>query len=203
MKIVKADEEGLRLAAATMRNGGVVIYPTETVYGMGCIPSDPEAAMKICEIKGRAEKPLPLVCGDIEMARKVVQFNVTAEKLAEAFWPGPLMFILPSKVVYPMWVTHGKNTLGLRVPGAEVPRKLAQLAGGVIVSTSANISGEPPAITAKEALSKTGFKVDLVVDGGPSPGGKPSTIIDLSGKEMWILRSGPISGAQIMETLKR
>lgn len=203
MKFVKADEEGLRLAAATMRNGGVVIYPTETVYGMGCIPSDPAAAMRICEIKGRAEKPLPLICGDIEMARKVVQFNVTAEKLAEAFWPGPLMFILPSKVVYPMWVTHGKNTLGLRVPGAEVPRKLAQLAGGVIVSTSANISGEPPATTAKEALSKTGFKVDLVVDGGPSPGGKPSTIIDLSGKEMWILRSGPISGTQIMETLKR
>ena len=203
MKIVKADDEGLRLAAATMKNGGVVIYPTETVYGIGCIPSDPDAAMRICEIKGRAENPLPLICGDIEMARKVVQFNVTAEKLAEAFWPGPLMFILPSRVVYPMWVTHGKKTLGLRVPGDEVPRKLAELAGGVIVSTSANKSGELPATTAKEALSATGFKVDLVVDGGPSPGGKSSTIIDLSGKEMWILRSGPITGTQIMEALKR
>lgn len=203
MKIVKADEEGLRIAAATMRNGGVVIYPTETVYGIGCIPSDPDATMRVCEIKGRAENPLPLVCSDIEMARKVVQFNATAEKLAEAFWPGPLMFILPSKVVYPMWVTHGKKTLGLRVPGAEVPRKLAQLAGGVMVSTSANISGEPPAITATEANSQTGFKVDVVVDGGPSPGGTPSTILDLSGKEMWILRSGPITGSQIMEALKR
>ncbi len=203
MKIVKADDEGLRFAAATMKKGGVVIYPTETVYGLGCMPSDPDAAKRICEIKGRAENPLPLVCSDIEMARKVVQFNATAEKLAEEFWPGPLMFILPSKVVYPMWVTHGKKTLGLRVPGVEVPRKLAQLTGGVIVSTSANISGEPPATTAKEALSQTGFKVDVVVDGGPSPGGKPSTIIDLSGKEMWILRSGPISGSQIMETLKR
>ncbi len=203
MKIVKADEEGLRIAAATMRNGGVVIYPTETVYGIGCIPSDPDATMRVCEIKGRAENPLPLVCSDIEMARKIVQFNATAEKLAEAFWPGPLMFILPSKVVYPMWVTHGKKTLGLRVPGAEVPRKLAQLAGGVMVSTSANISGEPPAITAKEAISQTGFKVDVVVDGGPSPGGTPSTILDLSSKEMWILRSGPITGSQIMEALKR
>ena len=203
MKIVKADEEGLRIAAATMRNGGVVIYPTETVYGIGCIPSDPDATMRVCEIKGRAENPLPLVCSNIEMARKVVQFNATAEKLAEAFWPGPLMFILPSKVVYPMWVTHGKKTLGLRVPGAEVPRKLAQLAGGVMVSTSANISGEPPAITATEANSQTGFKVDVVVDGGPSPGGTPSTILDLSGKEMWILRSGPITGSQIMEALKR
>ena len=203
MKIVKANEEGLKVAAATMRNGGVIIYPTETVYGLGCLPSDPDAAKRVCEIKGRAENPLPLVCSDIEMARKVVQFNGTAEKLAEAFWPGPLMFILPSKVVYPMWVTHGKKTLGLRVPGAEVPRKLAQLAGGVIVSTSANISGEPPATTAKEALSQTGFKVDLVVDGGPSQGGKPSTIIDLSGMEMWILRSGPIAGSQIMEALKR
>jgi L-threonylcarbamoyladenylate synthase len=203
MKIVKADEEGLRIAAATMRNGGVVIYPTETVYGIGCIPSDPDATMRVCEIKGRAENPLPLVCSDIEMARKVVQFNATAEKLAEAFWPGPLMFILPSKVVYPMWVTHGKKTLGLRVPGAEVPRKLAQLAGGVMVSTSANISGELPAITAKEANSQTGFKVDVVVDGGPSPVGTPSTILDLSSKEMWILRSGPITGSQIMEALKR
>jgi L-threonylcarbamoyladenylate synthase len=203
MKIVKADDEGLRLAAATMKNGGVVIYPTETVYGIGCIPSDPDAAMRICEIKGRAENPLPLICGDIEMARKVVQFNVTAEKLAEAFWPGPLMFILPSKVVYPMWVSHGKKTIGLRVPGDEVPRKLAELAGGVIVSTSANKSGVPPATTAKEALNATGYKVDLVVDGGPSPGGKSSTIIDLSGKEMWILRSGPITGTQIMEALKR
>ncbi len=124
MKIVKADEEGLRIAAATMRNGGVVIYPTETVYGIGCIPSDPDATMRVCEIKGRAENPLPLVCSDIEMARKVVQFNATAEKLAEAFWPGPLMFILPSKVVYPMWVTHGKKTLGLRVPGAEAVNKI-------------------------------------------------------------------------------
>jgi len=203
MKIIKADEEGIKIAAETMRNGGVVIYPTETVYGIGCIPSDPDASKRICEIKGRAENPLPLVCSDVEMARKVVQFNVTAEKLAEAFWPGPLMFILPSKVVYPMWVTHGKNTLGLRVPGAEVTRKLAELAGGVIVSTSANKSGEPPATTAKEAFSKTGFKVDLVLDGGPSPGGEPSTILDLSGKEMWILRSGPITGSQIMATLKR
>lgn len=203
MKTVKADDEGLRLAAATMKNGGVVIYPTETVYGIGCIPSDPDAAMRICEIKGRAENPLPLICGDIEMARKVVQFNITAEKLAKAFWPGPLMFILPSKVVYPMWVTHGKKTLGLRVPGDKVPRKLAELAGGVIVSTSANKSGEPPATTAKEAFRATGYKVDLVVDGGPSPGGKSSTIIDLSGKEMWILRSGPITGTQIMEALKR
>lgn len=203
MKTVKADDEGLRLAAATMKNGGVVIYPTETVYGIGCIPSDPDAAMRICEIKGRAENPLPLICGDIEMARKVVQFNITAEKLAKAFWPGPLMFILPSKVVYPMWVTHGKKTLGLRVPGDEVPRKLAELAGGVIVSTSANKSGEPPATTAKEAFRATGYKVDLVVDGGPSPDGKSSTIIDLSGKEMWILRSGPITGTQIMEALKR
>ncbi len=203
MKIIKADEEGLKIAATTIRNGGVVIYPTETVYGIGCLPSDPDASKRICEIKGRAENPLPLICGDIEMARKIGQFNISAEKLAKAFWPGPLMFILPSKVVYPMWVSHGKKTIGLRVPGAEVSRKLAELAGGVIVSTSANKSGEPPATNAKDALSKTGFKVDLVLDGGPSTGGMSSTIIDLSGKEMWILRSGSITGTQIMEALKR
>lgn len=202
MRLVKADEDGLRVAAAAIRNGGVVIYPTETVYGIGCLPSDPDATMRVCEIKGRADNPLPLICSEKAIAERVVKFNRSANKLAEAFWPGPLMMVLPSRVTYPMWVTRGKKTLGLRVPGSETSRKLAELSGGVIVSTSANLSSEPPATTVKEAVNQVGANVDVIVDGGPSPGGKPSTVLDLSGEQMWILRSGPVTGTQIKEALR-
>jgi L-threonylcarbamoyladenylate synthase len=202
MKIVKADEEGLQYAASVIRSGGIAIYPTETVYGLGCAPSDPDATKKILQIKERAEKPLPLICSSIEFARRIVKFNATAEKLAERFWPGPLMMILPNRVDYPIWVTHGKKTLGIRVPGSDVARKLAELSAGVIVSTSANKSGATPPQTAKEAIDQIGHKVDVVVDGGPSPGQLPSTIIDLSGSEIWIERSGPITGTMIMDVLR-
>jgi L-threonylcarbamoyladenylate synthase len=202
MKIVKTDEEGLKYAASVIRGGGVAIYPTETVYGLGCAPSDPDATKRILQIKERADKPLPLICSSIEIVSRIVKFNATAEKLAEQFWPGPLMMILPNRIDYPIWVTHGKKTLGVRVPGDEVPRKLAQYSAGVLVSTSANKSGANPPLTAQEAINQVGKEVDVVVDGGLSPGKLPSTILDLSSNEMWILRSGPITGSQIMEALK-
>jgi L-threonylcarbamoyladenylate synthase len=112
------------------------------------------------------------------------------------------MLILPNKIDYPIWVTHGKKTLGLRVPGCKISRKLAELSAGVIVSTSANRSGVNPPLSAKEAINQIGEDVDVIVDGGPSPGKLPSTILDLSGSEMWIVRSGPITKNLIMEALK-
>ena len=202
MKIVKADEEGIKYAASVIRKGGVAIYPTETVYGLGCAPSDPDATKRILQIKQRADNPLPLICSSIEMARIIVQFNPTAEKLAKRFWPGPLMLVLPKKLDYPIWVTRGKNTLGIRVPGSEASRRLAELSAGVIVSTSANKSGANPPITVQEAINQIGKEVDVVIDGGPSLGQLPSTILDLSGSEMWIIRSGPITGKMITDALR-
>lgn len=202
MKIVKPDEKGLREAATTMLAGGVVVYPTETFYGLGCLPSDPDASKRVCEIKGRADKALPLICGSVEAARRIVEFNAAAEILAHRFWPGPLTLVLPSKINYPMWVTHGKQTLAVRVSGNEVARRLASMSAGVIVSTSANKSGETPPRTAKEAADQIGRKVDIVVDGGMTPGDKPSTILDLTSEELWILRSGPVTGEQIVKALK-
>jgi L-threonylcarbamoyladenylate synthase len=201
MKIVKADTAGIEYASTVVRKGGIVIYPTETVYGLGCAPSDPDATKRILQIKERADNPLPLVCSSIEIARKIVQFNVTAEKLAEKFWPGPLMLVLPKKIDYPIYVTFGKKTLGIRVPGSDVSRKLAELSAGVLVSTSANKTGANPPLTAQEAINQIGSEVDVVVDGGPCPGKLPSTVLDLSGSEMWIIRNGPITGSMIMEAL--
>ncbi len=202
MKLLEANDEAIRATAFLMKEGGIVVYPTETVYGIGCIPSDPDAAQRICEIKERADKPLPLICTDIETARKVVEMTPEAEKLAAKFWPGPLTLVLLAKVKYNMWVTHGATTLGVRVSPCAVAQKLAKAVGGVIVSTSANISGGEPAKSAQEAKEIFGNKVDIILDGGPSPGGESSTVVDLSGEEIWLLRKGPVSGEEIMAALR-
>ena len=202
MKIVKADEEGLKYAASVIKGGGIAIYPTETVYGLGCDPSNPDATKRILQIKERSDKPLPLICSSMDVVNIIVRFNVTARKLAARFWPGPLMMILPKKIDYPIWVTYGKKTLGVRIPGIDIPRKLAKYSAGVLVSTSANKSGTSPPITAKEAINQLGKEVDVVIDGGPSQGQLPSTILDLSGDQMCILRSGPITRKMIIEALQ-
>ena len=201
MEIVEASEENIRKAAVIIRLGGVVIYPTDTVYGLGCDPANVDATRRICEIKGRADKPLPLACSDVETARRIVEFNPIAERLAEHFWPGPLTMVLPARVDYPIWVTHGARTLGVRVPDHQVARRLAKLSGGVIVSTSANKSGDPPPKTAQEAAEQIGGEVDLILDAGPAPLRQPSTVIDLSGDELWIIRPGPIRAEDIKRAL--
>jgi len=201
MEVLQATDDAVRRAAAIILQGGVVIYPTETVYGLGCDPADPAAARRICLIKGRGDKPLPLACADAEAARRVVQFSPAAERVAARFWPGPLMIVLPARVRYSPWVTRGASTLGVRVPDNAVARRLAELSGGVIVSTSANRSGEPPSATAKEAADRIGGEVDLILDGGPSPLTRPSTVLDLSGEGVRVLRIGPITAEQLRDAL--
>ena len=201
MKVLPATEENIKKASDMVRTGGVVIYPTETVYGLGCAPQITGAAKRVCEIKGRADKPLPLACSSLTVARKVVEFNPAAERLAEKFWPGPLMMVLPAIMEYGMYITHGAKTLGVRIPDHEVSRSLARQCGGVIVSTSANKAGEAPPTTAEEAVRQIGEEVDIVLDGGPTTGALPSTVLDLSGEHLWVLRSGPITGNQIKEAL--
>ncbi|MCW3979318.1 MAG: L-threonylcarbamoyladenylate synthase [Candidatus Bathyarchaeota archaeon] len=202
MKVLPATEENIEKAAAIIKKGGVVVYPTETVYGIGCAPYNAEAAERVCYVKGRADKPLPLACADADDARGIVEFNPAAERLAERFWPGPLMLVLPARIEYSVWVTHGAKTLGVRVPDHDVARMLAELSDGVIVSTSANRTGEPPATTAEEAADQVGDGVDLILNGGPAKSQLPSTVLDLSGEQLWILRAGPITGEQIKNALK-
>jgi L-threonylcarbamoyladenylate synthase len=202
MRILKANDEAIMAAGYMMREGGVVVYPTETVYGIGCLPSDPDATQRICEIKQRADKPLPLICADVEAARRIVEMTPEAEKLAAKFWPGPLTLVLKSKVKYGMWVTHGASTLGVRVSPHTVAQKLAKAAGGVIVSTSANVSGDPPAQSAEEARRIFDSKVDIILDGGPSKVSESSTVVDLSSEEIWLLRKGRVTGEEIMAALR-
>ena len=202
MRFLEATDEAIRAAGFLMKQGGVVVYPTETVYGLGCVPSDTDASQRVCEIKQRSDKPLPLICADIVAARKIVEMDSAAEKLAARFWPGPLTMVLPTKVKYSMWVNHGASTLGVRVSPHPVASMLAKEAGGVIVSTSANISGDEPAMSASEARDIFGNKVDIIIDGGRSQGGESSTVVDLTGEEVWLLRKGPVKGEDIMAILR-
>jgi len=201
MRLLEATDENIRKAAMMIKMGGLVVYPTETVYGLGCAPHIPESAEKLCKLKGRSDKSLPLICHDTEFASKVVELSPAAERLAERFWPGPLTLVLPSKQDYSRWVTHGASTLAVRVPGHPISRELARLSGGVIVSTSANKAGEAPATTAQEAADALSGGVNIILDDGPSPGEKPSTILDISGEQAWILRAGPVSAQEIKDVL--
>jgi L-threonylcarbamoyladenylate synthase len=201
MRILEANEESIGEAAAIIRLGGVVIYPTDTVYGLGCLPSDPEATKRVCEIKKRRGSPLPLACHTREDAKRIVEWNRIADNLAGKFWPGSLMLILPAKIYYPMWVTGGSRNLGVRIPDHQVSLELIRLSGGVLVSTSANKSGETPPKNANEAVMQIGDQVDLILDAGPAPLNLPSTVLDLTGDELKILREGPVTLDEIHEAL--
>ncbi len=202
MQILEANTENINRAAKVIINGGIVIYPTDTVYGLGGLPSNPKATERICDIKGRATKPLPLICSENVKAEKIVVFNEKACILSQHFWPGQLMLILQAKVQYPIWVTQNSKNLGVRVPDHNVARQLAGISGGVIVSTSANRAGAKPPRTVKEALDQIGSEVDLILDAGISSQNKPSTIVDLSSGAVKLLREGPITLEQIKRVLK-
>jgi L-threonylcarbamoyladenylate synthase len=200
-KILKTTGEAIIEAAEIIRGGGLVIYPTETVYGLGCDPFNSSAVDRLLRVKGRENKPLPIIASSTEKARRVALFNPQAEKIVLELWPGPLTLVLKARVAFPQGVTLGQDTIGIRVPDHDVALRLADLSGGYLVSTSANKSGAPSPRKAEEAIAQIGQEVDLVLDGGRSPIGHSSTVLDLTSKPK-ILREGPIPLRLIMEILR-
>jgi L-threonylcarbamoyladenylate synthase len=199
-------QKALVVAASVLDRGGVVAFPTETVFGLAGDPASVDAVDKIFTVKGRASgEALPLIAADVDAARSVaaVWSDVTA-RLAAAFWPGPLTLVVPvdDSQVAPR-VTAGKATVGVRVSSHPVARALAAVApAGLITSTSANLSGTPALATADAVIAALGDRVDFVVDGGPSPGGPASTIVDVSEASPRLVREGPIAFARVLELLR-
>ena len=185
-------------ATETLRSGGVVAFPTDTVYGVGADPFQPEAVRKLYEIKGRPiDKPIPILVGSVDDVQRVAQnLPPIFGQLAEQFWPGALTLIVEAKAL-PSEVTAGGHTVGVRMPDHPLALALLQRYGGAIATTSANKSDEPPATSAAEVRTELGELVGVILDGGQTATRVASTVLDLSVLPPVILRRGGISMDQL------
>ena len=194
--------EQLDEAATALRRGGLVVFPTDTVYGVAALARNADAVAAIYAAKQRPpELPIPVMVAEPGGVEDVARILPAFRELAETFWPGPLTIILPKTDVLPAIVTADGDTVALRIPDHPLALALLRLVDEPLAVTSANLSGRPPARTAQEARAQLAGRVDVIVDGGPAPGGEPSTILDLTLDPPAILRSGPISEAQIRAAL--
>ena len=193
----------LNQAVELLKDGGVVAFPTDTVYGVGVDPLQPQAVRKLYRIKGRPDdKPIAILVGSIEDVERVAQSpSETFSRLADRFWPGGLTLILEARDLPPE-ITAAGSTVGVRMPNHPLTLELLRAFGGPIATTSANRSGEDPATSASEVDAQLGDRVNLIVDGGDTITKVASTVLDLSASPPRILRHGGISEQMLMECLK-
>ena len=197
------DYQKLRYSAEIIKNGGIVVFPTETVYGIGTNGLDKEAVERLYKIKERPlNKPISLLVSDYEMIEKVVKdINELEYKIMKKFFPGPLTIILNKKDIVPDIVTSRGSTVGIRMPEEEITRKLIEYAGVPIAAPSANISGKPSGIDLQEIIKEFGDKVYCYIDGGKSKIGIGSTIVKVENNTIKILREGSISKKEIEDLI--
>lgn len=201
MRIIGATADNVLAASRIVKDGGLVVYPTDTVYGLGCDPFNIKGVKRIFRVKGERRKPLPVLASSIDSVEKIAFVSQEAKKIAKWFWPGPLTFVVPKKPTLPDIVTCELNSVGVRVPKHDVALQLISLSNGLLVGTSANKTGEKPSRTAHEAAQQLGEEVDVILDGGPATLGVPSTVVDLTSKKLRILREGPIGFKEISEVI--
>jgi L-threonylcarbamoyladenylate synthase len=200
-KIIPASPESLHLACDVLRAGGLVAFPTDTVYGVGALAFDGVAVESIYAAKDRpVEKAIPVLIADSsDLAKVTLKVPEMAAQLAARFWPGALTLVVPKHPGLTEAVS-ATQTVGVRVPDHPVARGLLRLAGPMAV-TSANLSGQPSPSTVEEVFAQLGGRIALILDGGKTPGGVPSTVVDCTGVEPLILREGPIKKAEILSVL--
>ncbi|HET9555483.1 MAG TPA: L-threonylcarbamoyladenylate synthase [Anaeromyxobacteraceae bacterium] len=183
----------IRAAAAVLRRGGIVAYPTETFYGLGALAADGAAVERLTRAKERPDlKPLPLLAADLGQVEAVADLPPLARRLAAAFWPGPLTLVVPARPGLHPAITGGGATVGIRVTSGAVAARLALEAGGPLVATSANLSGEPPPASPAALAPALVARLDLVLDAGAAPGGLPSTVVAVEGDRLRLLRDGAV-----------
>jgi len=187
-------QEQVERGISILKEGGVVVFPTDTVYGLGAgIGIDP-AVEKVYRIKERPRNmALPLLLADISQLEEVaITIPKSARLLAQKFWPGPLTLVLLKSDSVSDIVSGSGKTIAVRVPAHPIPTALARGVGTAIVGTSANLSGQPSTLTAEEARNQLGDRIDLIIE-GDCPGGRESTVVDLTGETPFILREGVLS----------
>jgi L-threonylcarbamoyladenylate synthase len=202
MRIIAAPSTAdlsLTEAVDCLRRGGLVAYPTDTLYGLGAAAGDDEAVRRLFQAKNRPlDNPLPILVASIEAAQEIAQMEPSlALRLASHFWPGELTLVLPREPGFHSLALAGGDTVAVRVPNHRVPLALIRELGQPLTGTSANIAGGPPSLTAAEVAEQLGERIDIIIDGGRCPGGIESTVLDLTGESPRLLREGAISRAEL------
>jgi L-threonylcarbamoyladenylate synthase len=203
-KILKADAAGIQKAGQLIQQGGIAAFPTETFYGLGADARNEEALQKVFRLKGREEnKPLLLLIGEREWLSELVR-NIppVAERLIEKFWPGPLTLVFAASPGLSNLLTAGTGTIGVRISPHPIARALVLTVGRAITATSANLSGQPSTSLAVDVSRFLGGKVDVILDGGQTPGGMGSTVLDVSGPDPKLIRPGAISQTELTPFIK-
>jgi L-threonylcarbamoyladenylate synthase len=198
-EIIPASE--IQTALQILQSGGIVAFPTDTVYGLGALAFNNNAIESIYTAKDRPiEKAIPILIGNLSDLDKVAKdIPNMALRFAARFWPGPLTCVIPKKQTLPSAVS-ATPTVAVRIPDHHDARSLLRAAGPMAV-TSANISGKPSPSTAQEVYDQLNGRIPLILDGGKTKGGIPSTLVDCTGKEPVILREGPISLSELLAAL--
>jgi L-threonylcarbamoyladenylate synthase len=198
MKIIKYSEKDrdliIKEAIAVIKKGGIVSYPTESFYALGVMAEDKGAVEKIYALKHRpADKPLPVIVGDLSTLQSVVRaIPGQAQSLIDKFWPGPLTLVFEAQSNLSELLTGSTGKVAVRIPGESVALYIAKEAGFPITATSANISAMAPAVDAKSVRKYFDDSLDLIINGANAPGGKSSTIVDITVSPPVVLRKGSI-----------
>jgi L-threonylcarbamoyladenylate synthase len=193
--------ESIEKAATAIQNGGLVVYPTDTVYGLGCDPFDEKSVNRLATVKGRTKGNFPVLVATLSRARELGDIAGDVEMLALRYWPGPLTIVVPSQATLPLQIIGPEKTVGLRIPGRQDTLDLISKSGGTLVGTSANISGNPSLRNAEDAFKVFEGKVDVVLNGGITSTGLESTVVKQTKSGIQVLREGAIRSTDLRKAL--
>lgn len=196
-------ERALEPAVGLLLRGGIVAYPTDTLYALAVDPGNGDAVARLIAIKGRpGGSPVPLIAADIKQVEEAGEMTGVGRRLAGRFWPGPLALVIRAAAAIDPAVHQGTGTIAIRVPAHPVARALARSARRAITATSANTSGQAAAVTADEVRVSFKDGLDVILDAGPARGGAPSTIVDVTSDQARLVRAGAVPWERVLEFLE-
>ncbi len=201
--IKETDPQAVHRAAEVLANGGLVVFPTDTVYGLAASIDRPDAVARLYTAKGRPlDRPIPVLVSSRRQAERLAaSVDRNSQLLMERFWPGGLTILLPAADWLPFEVVRDTGQVGVRMPRHRLALAIIEASGGALATTSANRSGEPEAATAEQARDVLGSAVDLILDGGTG-GGVPSTVVRFSGNDLIVLRRGAIEPERLVQAIE-
>jgi L-threonylcarbamoyladenylate synthase len=203
VQMASGERAAIEAAAAALADGGVVAYPTDTLYALAVDPRRDDAVEKLFAVKGRdPSAAVPLVAASPDQAALAGAFDPRELRLAARFWPGPLSIVVAARDRVSRLALGGGTTIAVRVPDHAVARALAAALGFPITATSANVSGRPPTASPDEVAAALSDRIDVLLDGGAAPGGPPSTIVDMRGGRVSLVRAGAIPFDRVLKSVE-